>query len=287
MKDFNRSRRAIVYLLFSIVAVASLASAANLPLPTAEATSSITARDLKKHLSFLASDELGGRYTLSPSNRIAARYLASQLESYGYRGAARDHSFLQKVPLSYRKVDQAKSRLVLSAGAGQEQEFAYGDGFLSVAPEDTDLAGDLVFVGYGISSPSHNRDDYAGIDAKGKIVIAVGSAPSSLKAAAIKDEELGQAAAIGHGAVGAIFIPEPQMLLAWEQIKGWLTSQNQLGLPPRKTASGRRLPSTLASPALIKAIARLMGKDSSYLTSPSEKNFKPEAISARVVLKMQ
>src|SRR5262252_4480820 len=155
MNDFNRSRRAIVYILFGIVAAASLASAANLPLPTAEATSSITARDLKRHLTFLASDELGGRYTLSPSNRIAARYLASQLESYGYRGAARDHSFLQKVPLGYRKVDVSKSRIVFSTGAGQEQEFAYGDGFLSIAPEDTDVTGDLVFVGYGITSATH------------------------------------------------------------------------------------------------------------------------------------
>src|SRR5262245_42634987 len=115
-------------LLTVIVVLVVSGVASNLPLPAPEATSSITVRDLKKHLSFLASDELGGRYTLSPSNRIAARYLASQLESYGYRGAAHDHSFFQKVPLSYRKVDQSKSRLVLSSSAGQEEELAYGDG---------------------------------------------------------------------------------------------------------------------------------------------------------------
>src|SRR6476619_7586449 len=86
------------------------------PLPSVEATSSITAVDLKKHLSFLASDELGGRYTLSPSNRIAARYLASQLESYGYRGAVRDGTFFQRVPLSYRNVDRAGSRVTLNIG---------------------------------------------------------------------------------------------------------------------------------------------------------------------------
>lgn len=40
---------------------------------------------LKRHLSFLASAELGGRYTLSAGNRIAARYLAAQLEAFGYR----------------------------------------------------------------------------------------------------------------------------------------------------------------------------------------------------------
>src|ERR1700686_1489559 len=96
----NSFRRALAILMLAALTMAA-AGASNLPLPAAEATSAITARDLKRHLSFLASDELGGRYTLSASNLIAARYLASQLEYYGYRGAARDGSFFQKVPLSY------------------------------------------------------------------------------------------------------------------------------------------------------------------------------------------
>ncbi|HTF38280.1 MAG TPA: peptidase M28, partial [Blastocatellia bacterium] len=79
MNHRHSSRRALALLvLAALMLVSAVAGASNLPLPTTEATSSITARDLKKHLSFLASDELGGRYTLSPSNRVAARYLASQ-----------------------------------------------------------------------------------------------------------------------------------------------------------------------------------------------------------------
>src|SRR5215813_13821822 len=188
MKDFNRSRRAIVYLLFSIVAVASLASAANLPLPTAEATSSITARDLKKHLTFLASDELGGRYTLSPSNRIAARYLASQLEYNGYRGAVRDHSFFQRVPLSYRKVDLAASHLTITADAAK-RDFNYADAFLAEVPTDMNLSGSLVFVGYGISSPKNNRNDYADVNVKGKIVVMLSGVPAALKNVRLSGEE--------------------------------------------------------------------------------------------------
>src|SRR4030095_14335281 len=89
MNHRQPSNRVLIVLMIAAVLLSSAAGAANLPLPTSEATSSISMRDLKKHLSFLASEELGGRYTLSPSNRVAARYLASQLESYGYRGAAR------------------------------------------------------------------------------------------------------------------------------------------------------------------------------------------------------
>src|SRR5436190_24351978 len=122
-------RRALVGLLLGVLSFASL-GAANRPLPTPEATSSITARDLKRHLSFLASEELGGRYTFSPSNLIAARYLASQLESYGYRGAGRDASFFQRVPLSYRNVDLAASHVMLNDG-GTKREFAYADAFVA------------------------------------------------------------------------------------------------------------------------------------------------------------
>src|SRR2546423_9185376 len=82
--------------------------AASLPLPSREELNSITARDLKKHLSFLASDELGGRYTPSPGNRIAARYLASQPQSFRYRRRAHDGSVLPEVPLAYRRAGPAR-----------------------------------------------------------------------------------------------------------------------------------------------------------------------------------
>src|SRR4029079_1011448 len=131
-------RRALTLFLSAALILSTAAGAANLPLPTPEATPSIAARDLKKHLSFLASDELGGRYTLSPSNRVAARYLASQLESYGYRGAARDGSLLQRVPLSFRDVDRAASRVTLNIG-GAKREFAYADGFLADVPTDMNV----------------------------------------------------------------------------------------------------------------------------------------------------
>src|SRR5215203_3037835 len=134
-----------------------------LPLPAAEATNGITKTDLKRHLSFLASDELGGRYTFSPGNRIAARYLAAQLESYGFRGAAKSAAFFQKVPLSYRTVDVRKSALKLAA-AGKTLEFKYGEDFIAEKPFEAELKGDLVFAGYGVSAAQQGHDDYRGLD---------------------------------------------------------------------------------------------------------------------------
>jgi hypothetical protein len=278
-------RRLLAVLMLAAVVVSSATSAANLPLPTAEATSSITARDLKMHLSFLASEELGGRYTLSPSNRVAARYLASQLESFGYRGAARDGSYFQRVPLSLRDVDRAASRVTLNL-AGVKREFNFGDAFLAETPADMNVSGGLVFAGSGISSPRNNYDDYAGINVKGKIVVIVDGTPDSLKGASLSAEELADASALAHGAVGAIKIPDAQTLLTWEQLKVWLGGQQQLGLPPRKTAAGKSLPQIIAGPELIKAIARTMGKDLSDMMASANRP-KPAALTASAEVKLR
>jgi hypothetical protein len=285
MNHRHPSNRALTVLMLAAVLLSSAAGAANLPLPTSEATSSISTRDLKMHLSFLASEELGGRYTLSPSNRVAARYLASQLESFGYRGAARDGSFFQRVPLSFRDVDRTASRITLISG-GAKREFSFPDAFVADVPTDTNISGGLVFVGYGVSSPSNNYDDYAGLKVKGKVVVIADGVPESLKAVRLKDDEHAEAAALAHGAIGAIKIPDAQTLLTWDQLKVWFGGQQQLGLPPKTTAHGKSLPGFAAGPDLIKAIAKTMGKESSDLVGPSIK-VKPAELAAAAEIKLR
>ena len=284
MNHRHSTKRSVAVLMLGVFLVVSATSAGNLPLPTAEATSSITIRDLKMHLTFLASEELGGRYTLSPSNRVAARYLASQLESYGYRGAARDGSFFQRVPLSFRDVDRAASKLTLNIGAAK-REFSFGDGFLAEAPTDMSISGGLVFVGYGLSSPRSNYDDYAGLNVKGKIVVMVDGTPAVLKGVKLNSDEHADASALAHGAIGAIRIPDAQTLATWDQLKVWYAGQKQLGLPPRKTASGKTLSQIEAGPDLIKAIAKTMGMESSDLVGSPDK-IKPAELAASAEIKL-
>ncbi|MEK6407247.1 MAG: M28 family peptidase [Acidobacteriota bacterium] len=284
MNHRHSPRRALAMLMLAALTLAT-AGAANRPLPTAEATSSITARDLKRHLSFLASGELGGRYTFSPSNLIAARYLASQLESYGYHGAARDGSFFQRVPLSYRNVDLAGSRLTLIEG-GARREFIYADSFVAEAPTNTNVSGELVFVGYGVSSPRNSYDDYAGLRVKGRIVVMASGLSEPLRKLSLNEDELAQPAALAHGAIGLIKIPDAQRLLTWDQLKVEFGGQQQLGLPPRTATSGKVLPEITAGPELIKAIAKAMGKESSEVITPGSK-LKPAELAASAEIKLR
>jgi peptidase M28-like protein len=265
MSNHYSMRRGAAVLLLLTLAVASLAS--NLPLPSPEASSSITARGLKGHLSFLASDELGGRYTLSQGNRIAARYLASQLEACGYRGAAADRTFFQKVPLAYRSLDLKKTHLTIQIG-DQTQEFKYGDDFASERPSDIDVRAGMVFAGYGISSPKNKYDDYATLEAKGRVVVLASGVPDPLKGIRLDDDEYGEGAAAAHGAAAVIIFAPAQLLAIWPQLKAFLLNQDNPTLPPppRSRSSEANLTPILAGPTMIKAIAAAMGKDQSYLT---------------------
>jgi hypothetical protein len=284
---FLSSSRLFACLAAMVVFVSSV-PASNMPLPSEQATSSITAADLKKHLSFLASKELGGRYTLSSSNGVAARYLASQLEYYGYRGAAAGGSFFQKVPLAFRRVDQTGSSLSVDSGGAQRQ-FKYGDDFLQEALQgSSEAAGQLAFVGYGIASPENHHDDYSDVDVRGKIVIEVSGVPDSLKGVKIPEAESGADAAAAHGAKGEIIITPPQFLLIWSQLKS-AQGEDQPTLPPKPgKLAPPAFPTVYAGPELIKAIAALTGKDLAFLQSPTGKEVSPQPLeaSARITIKV-
>ena len=197
--------RAALAVALAVAVSAHVAYARSLPLPPAASTDAINPTELRMHLEFLASPEVGGRYTLSPGIKVAARYLASRLESYGFRGGGPAGSFFQPFDVTTTKVDAAKSSLAISAG-GKTDTVAYGD-FATFSDTDGTASGEVVFVGYGISAPDQKHDDYAGVDVKGKIALVVPGVPSGVDSSKIGDAHQGEAAARKHGAVALISLP--------------------------------------------------------------------------------
>lgn len=57
----------------------------------------ISKTELKHHLTFLASDEFRGRDTGTSQLKIAGKYIANLLESYGYKGLGENGSFFQNI----------------------------------------------------------------------------------------------------------------------------------------------------------------------------------------------
>ncbi len=139
-----------------------------------------TAR-MRADLEFLAGDLLEGRGTGSRGGDIAAAYIATQFAIAGLKPLGQNGSYMQNVPLT-GLTTQPESVLQIVPKQGAAWSMRYLDEWvandLSLQTEET-IDAPLVFVGYGIHAPDQNWDDYAGLDAKGKVVVALVNDPPS------------------------------------------------------------------------------------------------------------
>ncbi len=115
------------------------------------------------HIKFLASDELQGRMTGEHGNTVAARYIATQFQRYGVKPLT--PNYFQPIPFIKRS-----SPKMLSLTLGRRT--ISSDDLLLLTGDSVVISAPIVFVGFGIVDSASGRNDYNGIDAKGKIVIA-------------------------------------------------------------------------------------------------------------------
>ncbi len=130
-----------------------------------QALDSITAGELKLHLSFIASDALMGRDTPSPGLNASAAYFATRIESYGLKPMMPGGSFFQTIPLQKVSLSPAST---LQVGG---RTFRYPADFGASGATAASVSGELVLVGLGLSAPDQGWDDYAGLDLQGKVVV--------------------------------------------------------------------------------------------------------------------
>jgi Peptidase family M28/PA domain len=254
-------------LLASVLVLGARSIAANPPaaLPAVPSTvDTITPTELRGHLDFLSSTELGGRYTLSPNFSIVARYLASELESYGFHGAGPHGSFLQTFKLVSSKPEQTRMALQLTLN-GQGESATYGQDFFA-APDSSngEVQGPLVFVGGGISAPNENRDDYAGKNVKGKIVVVSGSAAQAIDLSKLSDSQHGIGAAEAHGAAGILVIPSQRLL---NLMKDKTLAQRFAGRETVRLAreSDAKIPALTLGPRLAQKVLAALGVNANGL----------------------
>ena len=130
----------------------------------------ITAAQLGKDLAFLASDELGGRNTPSPGFDRAAEFIAARLTKAGVKPLGDAGTYFQRYEMHESRVDTGATYLEVDG-----KKFAFGTD-LVIRSFGGELSGALpaVYVGHGWSIPASSIDPYAGVEVKGKIVIAHG-----------------------------------------------------------------------------------------------------------------
>lgn len=166
---------------------------------------SITAEDLKKHLYIVAGAEMEGRETATEGQRKAAAYIENYFKQIGLAPGV-NGGYQQAFPV----FQDSLVRVSMEINGRQFQPFT--DFAVSLTANSSSLmTSEVVFVGYGISDST--RDDYKGIDARGKIVLVlVGTPPASAQSAAAPRRGFGVSpiieAALKNGAV-AVFQVQP------------------------------------------------------------------------------
>lgn len=176
MTSPSRMKVAIAFSVFLVVfGGISVVSQQRKPTP-----SRINEAMLRAHIKFLSDDLLEGRGTGARGGEIAAKYIASQLEAIGLRGAGANGNFFQPVSLVGVKADP-RTVLAVSGREGSET-FKFADDFVAFTgaqKEEVDVESDLVFVGYGINAPEQRWNDYKGdaSDYRGKILVMLVNDP--------------------------------------------------------------------------------------------------------------
>jgi Zn-dependent M28 family amino/carboxypeptidase len=135
----------------------------------------LSADVLRGHLEFLADDALEGRAPGTRGGELAQKYIASQFRRLGLEPAGDSGTYYQRVPII-----SLTPTPTLAVTAPAPMPLKWKDDYvLWSMRNDTSVRvrGEAVFVGYGIVAPEAGWNDYAGLDAKGKIVVALVNDP--------------------------------------------------------------------------------------------------------------
>jgi len=136
---------------------------------------------LLDHIRVLAADELQGRGNGSEGLERAAEYIAGQFRAAGLRPGVGNREWFQPFEIAAGLTVGEGNALVIQA-RGRPVRLTLGESYLplAVTPSDVPVVLDdvpVVFAGYGISAPSLDYDDYAGLDVEGKAVLIFSHEP--------------------------------------------------------------------------------------------------------------
>jgi len=137
-------------------------------------STTITKDDLKKHLTYIASDELEGRDTGSKGIQLAADYVVKHFKEWGLTGpvaANPTNNFLQPVPLQATRFETTLS--VKGKTLEAFKDYIVINSSIATSKAKTEI----VFGGYGIDDQVYSDFGNTPLDVKGKAVVILNDEP--------------------------------------------------------------------------------------------------------------
>jgi len=182
--------------------------------PQADAALSPSIANIEADMRFLADDALEGREVGTAGYDMAAAYVADRMAALGVAPAGVDGTYFQTVPLrrSYRAGD-GMALAATHSETGDPLTLEENVDFVmfgSTRFEQSAVEAETVFVGFGVVAPDLGRDDYAGLDVDGKIVVNLSGTPKGIQTEerAYYGSQKGVEAS-KRGAIGTITLATP------------------------------------------------------------------------------
>ena len=204
-----------IALFAAVLAIAGCATTPPAAHPTTAPYAYRQADEIKNALTYIASDQLEGRGLETEGINKAADYIAAQFRKDGLRTLPSLNGYFQEFPITLDTTVGKKTSLSIN-----DKTLTAGTDFtpLGMSAEQS-FSGPAAFVGYSISYPEKDYDDFAGIDLKGKVAVALRFEPvdeqakSKFTGAGYSDHAAFSAkakAAADHGAVALLVVNPPR-----------------------------------------------------------------------------
>ena len=142
----------------------------------------MSAENIREQDKFISDDLFEGRYPGLRGGELAAKYIATQFALYGLKPAGDNGTYFQQINFVGMKVVPEKTMYSLVPQKGSALALKFGDDYTvsnqTLTPV-TSIEAPIVFVGYGVTAPEFDWNDYAGVDVKGKVILCIVGDPPS------------------------------------------------------------------------------------------------------------
>lgn len=136
---------------------------------------SINSEEMMLWVEKLCSPEFNGRLTGTPGFMVSAEWVAGKFREWGLKPSGDNGTFLQYFDMPYTVLSDPGSltlNIPQNDGSYIRKHYKYPEEYYpGMNSGSGEITAEVIYVGYGVTAPELNYDDYKGIDVKGKIVL--------------------------------------------------------------------------------------------------------------------
>ena len=185
----------------------------------------IRGADIRAQMTVLAADSMAGREAGTIAYDQAAAHVSREFAARGLEPLGEAGTYFQNIEFFQTSLVPDSATLVLEAEGMTSLELRFGDDFIRSGGYNEaveSISAPLAFVGFGITAPEYDHDDYADLDVSGKIVVQLTGAPPEFspdQRAYYSSGRIKAAVAAERGALGIISVrtPADQQRIPWQR----------------------------------------------------------------------